>query len=351
MPTLMIQLEFRFADKEALAVGRFHHPHPHVQRKMWALWLKSLSLPHSLICLICSISPNTLRAYFREYREGGVERLKELRFYRPSSALDAQATSVEQALRERPPRSVKEAVARIAALTGIRRGLSQVRQWMRGLGLRYRKVGMIPAKADAQAQAQYRVEQLEPVLRQAQAGQRKVYFVDAAHFVLGPVLGYVWSVVRVRIKAPAGRQRFNVLGALDAITHQVTLVCNDTYITAASVCALLRQLAAGAGGLPVSLVLDNARYQRCALVEELAAELGIQLLFLPPYSPNLNLIERLWKFTKKECLASEYYENFGLFKRAIHDFLSAVHQQHAGELDSLLTLNFQQFEIAQSMAA
>ena len=347
----MMQLEFRFEDEEALAFERFHHPHPHVQRKMWVLWLKSLGLGHHLICLICGISPNTLRQYFREYQEGGVERLKELCFYRPASALDAQADSVEAALREQPPHSVREACARIAALTGIRRGLSQVRRWIRGLGLRYRKVGMIPAKADVQAQAAYRVGKLEPALRQAQAGQRKVFFVDAAHFVLGPVLGYVWSVVRIMIKAPAGRQRFNVLGALDAITHQVTLVCNDTYITAASVCQLLRELAGAAGGLPVSVVLDNARYQRCRMVEELAAQLGIELLFLPPYSPNLNLIERLWKFTKKECLASEYYENFALFKQAIHDFLQTLHQQHRAELNSLLTFNFQQFENAQSMAA
>ena len=157
--------------------------------------------------------------------------------------------------------------------------------------------------------------------------------------------------MRIRSKAPAGRQRFNVLGALDAITHQVTLVCNDTYITAESVCQLLRELAAGAGGLPVSLVLDNARYQRCRKVEALAAQLEIDLLFLPAYSPNLNLIERLWKFTKKECLASKYYENFAEFKQAIQGFLQAVHQKRAPELNALLTFNFQQFENAQSMAA
>ena len=178
-----------------------------------------------------------------------------------------------------------------------------------------------------------------------------MFFVDAAHFVLGPVLGYVWSAVRVMIRAPAGRQRFNVLGALDAMTHELTMVCNDTYITASSVCELLRQVARTAGDCPVTLVLDNARYQRCRVVEELAGQLGIELLFLPSYSPNLNLIERLWKFTKKECLASEYYENFAAFKGAIASFLNTVHERYADELQSLLTLNFQQFENAQSMAA
>jgi hypothetical protein len=79
----MIQLEFRFEDRAALAEERFEHPHPHVQRKMEALWLKSLDLPHSLICQICCISGNTLREYFRDYQQGGIARLKEVRFYRP----------------------------------------------------------------------------------------------------------------------------------------------------------------------------------------------------------------------------------------------------------------------------
>lgn len=349
--TTMIQLEFRFEDKEALAQERFEHPHPQVQRKLEALWLKSLDLPHGLICQICCISGNTLREYFRDYQQGGIARLKEVRCYRPASALAPARRSVEEALRKQPPRSVKEAAARIVALTGVRRGRTQVRRWLHRLGLRYRKVGMIPAKANPQAQAQFRQEKLEPRLRQAQAGQRRVFFVDAAHFVLGPVLGYVWSAVRVMIRAPAGRQRFNVLGALDALTHELTLVCNDTYITASSVCELLRQIARTAGACPVTLVLDNARYQRCRVVEELAGQLGLELLFLPSYSPNLNLIERLWKFTKKECLASEYYENFAAFKGAIAGFLSTVHERHAEDLQSLLTLNFQQFENAQSMAA
>ena len=349
--TTMLQLEFRFEDRAALATERFEHPHPHVQRKMEALWLKSLGLPHSLICQICCISGNTLREYFRDYQRGGIARLKEVRFYRPTSRLAPFQRSVEEMFQKQPPHSVKEAAARIKAQTGVQRALSQVRHWRHRLGLSYRKVGMIPAKANPEAQARFRQEQLQPRLDQAQAGQRRVFFVDAAHFVLGPVLGYVWSAVRVMIRAPAGRQRFNVLGALDAMTHELTMVCNDTYIPASSVCELLQQVAQKVGDCPVTLVLDNARCQRCWVVEELAGQLGIELLFLPSYSPNLNLIERLWKFTKKECLASEYYENFAAFKGAIAGFLSTVHERYPDDLQSLLTLNFQQFEKAQSIAA
>ena len=96
-----------------------------------------------------------------------------------------------------------------------------------------------------------------------------------------------------------GRWRYNVLGAFDAVTHRLIRVTNDGYINAESVCTLLRSVAEAAVGLPITLVLDNARYQKCAVVQALAASLGIELLYLPSYSPNLNLIERLWRFVRE----------------------------------------------------
>ena len=112
------------------------------------------------------------------------------------------------------------------------------------------------------------------------------------------------------IKAPAGRKRFNVLGALNAVTHELIAVQNDTYINAQTVCDLLVRIAKSAGEMPITLVLDNARYQKCPIVRELAEKLTIELLYLPPYSPNLNLIERLWKFVKKKCLTQSIMPNF-----------------------------------------
>jgi transposase len=185
---------------------------------------------------------------------------------------------------------------------------------------------------------------LEPRLEEAKAGERSVFFVDAAHFVLAPFLGVLWCFARVFIRAPSGRQRFNVLGALDAITHELITVTNETYITAESVCELLRVLADRHWAHPITLVLDNARYQRCLAVQALADTLGIELLFLPSYSPNLNLIERLWKFVKKECLYSHYYANFTEFKQAIGICLAKCQTDHKAALDSLLTLNFQSFD-------
>lgn len=171
--------------------------------------------------------------------------------------------------------------------------------------------------------------------------------MDAAHFVLAAFLGFLWSLTRIFVQAPSGRQRFNVLGALNAITHELITVTNDTYITAESVCALLEKIAKLYVGIPITIFLDNARYQRCALVMEKAKSLNIELCFLPSYSPNLNLIERVWKFVKKKCLYSKYYETFPAFKAAISKCLDETMTTHKADLDSLLTLRFQTFEKAQ----
>ena len=171
--------------------------------------------------------------------------------------------------------------------------------------------------------------------------------MDAAHFVLAPFLGYLWSLTRLWLKAPSGRQRFNVLGALNALTHELIMITNDTYITAQSVCNLLWKIARLNLKMPVTLVLDNARYQRARLVQKLAQELKIELLFLPSYSPNLNLIERLWKFVKKQCLYSQYYSEFCSFRSAITVCLQKTHSTYKQQLDSLLTLEFQTFKKSQ----
>lgn len=128
------------------------------------------------------------------------------------------------------------------------------------------------------------------------------------------------------------------------MTHELVMITNDTYITADSVCALLRRIAELNLGMPITLVLDNARYQKCKIVTALALRLKIELLYLPPYSPNLNLIERLWKFVKKKVLYSKYYDNFSDFRNAITDCLNQTHTTHKKELDSLLTLKFQTFK-------
>ena len=138
-------------------------------------------------------------------------------------------------------------------------------------------------------------------MNQAKRGKCVLCFLDASHFVMGcDFLGYIYGLTRRFVRTYSGRRRYNVLGALNFISKKVTTITNDGYITATEVCELLSKLALEYAGKPVFLVLDNARYQKCIVVQTLALELGVKLVYIPPYSPNLNLIERFWKFVKSE---------------------------------------------------
>lgn len=345
----MLQLEFTETEKQALHYERFNHPHPRVQLKMEVLWLKSQNLPHWQICQLSGISENTLRSYCQAYRDGGIERLKEIHFYRPKSDIEAHRTTLEDYFRSHPPATIAAAIESIEQLTGIRRSPTQVRVFLKSMGMRCLKVGCVPAKANAEEQEDYKQKKLEPRLEEAKAGKRAVFFVDAAHLVMGAFLGMLWCFERLFTRTPSGRNRFNVLGALNAITHEMITVTNDSYITATQGCELLHKLAALGLTIPITLVLDNARDQKCQVVQSLAEALGIELLYLPPYSPNLNLIERMWKFVKKKCLYAKYYEDFSQFSSAITACLKQTHLRYKQELDSLLTLRFQTFDKAHIM--
>ena len=142
----MIQIEFTEENIKIMQYDRYHHPHPHVMRKMEVLYLKSLDIPHGLICQIAGISPNTMRTYFKEYLEGGIEKVKEINFYRPQSDMSAHAMSIEAHLKAHPPASVSQASVMIKELTGIKCGITQTRNFLKSLGFSFRKAGAIPSK-------------------------------------------------------------------------------------------------------------------------------------------------------------------------------------------------------------
>ena len=153
----------------------------------------------------------------------------------------------------------------------------------------------------------------------------------------------MWCLKRLFLRSGAGRNRINVLGALNAISQEVSTLINTTYINAQVIQDFFLQLREQYPLLPITIVLDNARYQHCKAVIAFAESLEIKLLFLPPYSPNLNLIERLWKFAKKKVLYGKYYERPDQFHQAITNFFQQL-DQHQDQLKSLLTLKFQTFD-------
>lgn len=131
MANMTTQIEFTPEERKDLNYERYHHPDPRVQRRMEVLWLKSHGLPHAQIAEVAGVSENTMRADFELFLAGGVEKLKEMHYYRPESELVAYVGSLEEYFRRNPPATIKEAQSEIEALTGIKRSETQVREFLK----------------------------------------------------------------------------------------------------------------------------------------------------------------------------------------------------------------------------
>jgi transposase len=148
----MIKIIFTEEDITALRYWRFQHPDPRVQVRMEALYLRSQGVANAEILRLCGVSKASFHRYLKAYVAGGVEQLKRIDHYRPHSELANHRTTLEAYFQQHPPATVAEAAAKIAELTGMVRKPTQVRQFLRALGMKPMKVGMLPAKADVEAQ-------------------------------------------------------------------------------------------------------------------------------------------------------------------------------------------------------
>jgi len=295
------------------------------------------------ISRVVGVSERQIRNYRQAYENKGSDALTIDMRYKPVSDLEAHKEAIQEDLLTNPVATASEASERIYALTGIKRSPTQVRNFMRRLGLKPLKVAGIPAKADPVAQEEFLETKLEPRIREAEEGKRVLLFMDAAHFVWQLYMGVLWCITRIFVPAASGRTRINVLGAYDPIHNKLIKITNRSYINSSTVIELLEMIRTTHIGKAITIVLDNARYQRCKLVVDRAKEINVELLFLPTYSPNLNLIERLWRFVKKECLYSKYYATSDDFESAIMNCLEDINIDKKHRLKKLMALKFQLF--------
>jgi transposase len=348
----MLKLMFTEKEIEQLYRQFMDHPSGPVKKKLHVVYLKALGLPHQEIVRIARVSGDSVTRYLKTYANGGLTALCTLHFYCPCSALLPHQQTLKTHFQTNPPHTVSHASHAIEKLTGVKLSLSACRDFMRKrLGMKCRRMAVIPSKADPDAQKTFLHEKLNPLLEEEKQGKRRVFFVDAAHFVMGAFLGMLWCFERLFLKSSSGRKRYNVLGAYSVHGTELITVANEAYINSDTLVDLLTAIQSLHPHMAITLVMDNARYQRCDKVMNKAKELGIDLLFLPPYSPNLNLIERLWKFTKKQCLYNRYYETFCQFKAAIDDCLGKVKSVFSEQVKSLLHPKFQLFEKSAKVTA
>lgn len=175
-------------------------------------------------------------------------------------------------------------------------------------------------------------------------GRGKVYFLDAAHMLHAaiPAQGWIKRQHTVHLKTNSGRNRLNILGAYSPDTQDLVYLEGRESCDAERVAQLLRTIRAANPDLPLLIVLDNAPYNRAPTVTQAAHDMDIELLYLPTYSPNLNLIERFWKFLKRKVVRNRYYPTFAEFRTAVQNVLTNLAGYRA-ELATLLTERFQLF--------
>lgn len=347
----MLTLHISDADIALANYERIHNPIESIRKRMDAIYWTSQQYGRTEVATISSVHRNSVRNYVKQYNAGGLEALFRFDYKGFDSVLAGQRVTLVAYFREHPPRTAREAVAKVEQLTGTKLSQSEMRRVMHEMGMKPLKTGHVPAKADPVKQQIFLEEKLSPLLSMAKAGECHLFFMDAAHFVLLPFVGILWCFERLFVKAAAGRNRINVLGALDAATLKLETVVNTTYVNAETIAELLKKLAKRFTHLPIYVVLDNARYQHCDYVKELAKTLGIQLVFLPPYSPNLNLIERVWRYIKKDVLGTHYFDCAKKFHEAIQTSLFEINHNldTIANLKTLITPRFQTF--AQNLLA
>jgi transposase len=342
---MLIQMNLSEEEIRVLNYKRFKEENPIIQKRLHAVYLKSqMCLSNEYIGMILDAHRNSVDRWIQSYLNNGLSGLIQLNYISRKSELDCFEEMIKENISDDYIQTSAEFSHRIFMLTGISRGLTQVRKFIHKTGFKYLRCGHVPAKADPEKQREWKEKTLDPVIEESKKGNCYLFFCDAAHFVLAPFICKVWSLARKFVKASAGRNRINVLGAVNAITKEVITLINTTFIDAEVIIRFLHQLKEKHSDKPIKMVLDNARYQHCKAVMEVAKVLNIELLFLPTYSPNLNIIERLWKFTKKKILYGKYYETPHKFHQAIRDFFDTVSFKYESELRTLLTLNFQLFD-------
>ncbi len=180
-----------------------------------------------------------------------------------------------------------------------------------------------------------------PLLAQAEAGEAVVYFADAAHPTHNTRSTYVWTETGKErpLLTVSGRERVNLNAALNAVVPTQVHVDETDCVNAHSARRLYEKLLAAHPEGPVYVVCDNARYYKNKELTAWLADKRLVQVFLPPYSPNLNLIERFWKFLRQKIIDTAFYRTKGAFKTAVLTFFDRL-DEFGPELASLLTLRF-----------
>ena len=299
---------------------------------------------HKDIACMLRLDDSTTRRYEREYQEGGVDELLNDHWSGGISKLtiDEERTLIAH-LFETVYGSAKEISAYIKTEFAVSYTPQGLVPLLHRLGFSYKKTKQVPGKADPEKQKAF-LKIYRRLRKKVNNSNVFLYFLDGSHPQHNsmPAYGWIKKGEEKELKTNTGRRRVNLNGALNIADHTVVVRDEDT-INAEATIRLLKDIEAKhPKAATVYCIADNARYYRARAVRAYLARSKIELVFLPPYAPNLNLIERLWKFFHKKTTYNRYYASYAEFQDAIRRFFKDVNnRRYAGELATLLAENFQ----------
>ncbi|PQJ95348.1 IS630 family transposase [Chromatium okenii] len=321
--------------------------HRHTRNKREADRIKAVVLlatgwTAEQVAEVLQVDPNTVRNHFKRYQQGGIELLVHIAF-RGSECLldDIELALLNNHLQENLYLTAKEIAHWVENTFEVTYTESGMTALLHRLGYVYKKPKLIPGKADPEAQKEFLVEYEK--VKENKGEEDPIYFMDAVHPQHNPVISNAWIKRgdEQEIRSNTGRKRININGAMSLDKLEPVVRYDDT-INSESTIALLKQLEQlHPTAAVIYVICDNARYNRSKAVSKYLETSRIKLMFLPPYAPNLNLIERLWKFFKKKILYNRYFESFDDFKFACQSFFSNANQYH----DEILSLMSDKFTI------
>jgi transposase len=235
-----------------------------------------------------------------------------------------QSDRLKKHLEEHVYLYVKDITFYLKSLWDVTYSIAGLTHWLKRNGFSYKKPCLVPGKADSEKQKEWLAgyEKLKETLPLTET----ICFIDGVHPTHNVQLAYGWikKGISKEIRANSGRARINLAGSIDILSHKVVIQEDKTLNAEATIRFFKKLELAYPDKSRVHVFSDNAGYYRNRLVTKYLETSKIDLHFLPPYSPNLNPIERLWKWMKEKTVYNAYYEEFDDFRSAIFDFFGAL---------------------------
>ena len=288
------------------------------------------------------LDEDTLRSYVSKYRESGLKTLTATNYKGRDSFLnEAQLEELSKELDSSIYLTSDAVIAFVSERFGVKYSVTGMRDLLHRLGYEYKKPKLVPGNPDPEAQEEFATYYEEFMMKKTE--KTEVLFIDAVHPEHNTMAAYGWIKrgEKRKLQTNSGRQRLNLHGAINAETMEMTVIESEAANKDSTVQLLEMIDKKYEGSDEIIVILDNATYHRSQEVKEVEQESArLKLVYLPPYSPELNLIERVWKFFKKKVLYNKYYEDLQAFRQAAIQFFSNI-ADHENELRAILGNDFE----------